>query len=138
MHSHFLIACTGCGTVWSMDGNWKLTYPICMFQVPKCGKAFSGKLRYASSCPKEPLPGMAFCGEHCNTADKLGVPKSLHGYLEHCRQKKLAVSGSATLSQIEENVADCQGIITNACMHAGHMQYCMCSIVRCVYSYLCR
>ena len=62
---------------WSLDGNWKLTYPICMYQVPK-NVPFGGTLQYVSSCPKQPVPNMAFCVEHCEMARKQKIPSELH------------------------------------------------------------
>ena len=70
----------GCGTLWSLDGNWELTYAICMNEVPK-SVTFSGKLKYdiVSSCPKQPVPRMAFCMEHCAMAREQNIPVDLHG-----------------------------------------------------------
>ena len=31
---------TGCGRFWSIDGNWKIRYPVCMYFVPKETAAF--------------------------------------------------------------------------------------------------
>ena len=46
-------------TAWKSDSNWKLTYPICMYQVPK-RVPFGDTLQYVSSCPKQPVPYKAF------------------------------------------------------------------------------
>ena len=45
----------GCGTLFSTDRNWKLNYPICMYQAPKDVSGFDGKLIYISSCSNGPL-----------------------------------------------------------------------------------
>ena len=26
-----LFLCVGCGRLWSIDGNWKIRYPVCMY-----------------------------------------------------------------------------------------------------------
>ena len=70
----------GCGTLWSCDGNWKLVYPVCMFNVPKEVSGFSGQLRYVDTCPNQPEPGKAFCSMHCSLAEKDGIPTGLRAY----------------------------------------------------------
>jgi len=40
----------GCEALWSLDGNWKLTYHVCMYQAPKCVKSCEGKLYIPNSC----------------------------------------------------------------------------------------
>ena len=67
----------GCGTLQSVDGNRKIAYPICMYQVPRDSQAFHGKLNYVQSCPKQAQFGMAFCSEHCTMAEKLNIPTDL-------------------------------------------------------------
>ena len=66
-----------------MDGNWKLCYPICMYRVPKEISGFDGALQYVDSCPNQPVPGMAFCTEHCMVADSEGVPCSLKDFIKY-------------------------------------------------------
>ena len=105
----------GCVTLWSIDGNWKITYPICMYQVPK-SVPLSGKLQYVSSCPKQPLPRMAFCVEHCEMAKKQNIPVDLHGYLKFCSSRSKEdmpkTSDQAQTSvEPQETAADCQGIV---------------------------
>ena len=102
----------GCGTLWSLDGNWKLSYPVCMFKVARYGQAFQGKLKYVSSCSREPIHGLAFCEEHCADADKLNIPKTLRGYIKHCKERKQSCDGSTPSNQQsteEISAADCQG-----------------------------
>lgn len=64
------VTCVGCGKLFSIDGNWKLRYPICMFKVPKEVTGFHGALEYVDSCPHQPVPQMAFCREHCKLANE--------------------------------------------------------------------
>lgn len=52
---------TGCGHIWSIDGNWKIRYPVCMYPVPKNTAAFEGNLWYIDTCPNSPAYGKAFC-----------------------------------------------------------------------------
>ena len=101
----------GCGTLWSLDGNWKLTYPICMYRVPK-NVPFGGTLQYVSSCPKQPVPNMAFCVEHCEIAKKQKIPSELHEYLKYSnRVTAPKVDQLPQTSEVQETAADCQGII---------------------------
>jgi len=36
-------------TLWSVDGLWKLVYPVCMYRVPKEIAGFSGQLKYVDT-----------------------------------------------------------------------------------------
>ena len=57
--------------LWSLDGNWKVVH----VQSAKVHiEPFNGKLQYVSSCPKEPVPKMTFCWEHCEVAEKQNIP----------------------------------------------------------------
>ena len=78
-----LFALTGCGKLFSIDGNWKLSYPICMYRVPKQISGFDGALKYVDSCPNQPAPWMAFCEHHCSVATTKGVPCPLREFLQH-------------------------------------------------------
>ena len=73
---------TGCGTLFSTDGNWKLNYH--MYQAPKDVSGFDGKLNYISSCSNGPLPGKAFCLHHCAVVEKEGIPTGLREFLQFC------------------------------------------------------
>ena len=74
----------GCGTLFSIDGNWKLCYPVCMYRVPKEVAGFEGKLSYVDTCPNGPLPGKAFCAHHCRLAEREGTPTGLRDFLRFC------------------------------------------------------
>lgn len=56
-----LITFAGCSSLWAIDGNWKLHYPVCMYQLPLQTQAFKGNLKYVNTCPQSPVHGMAFC-----------------------------------------------------------------------------
>ena len=76
----------GCGKLFAMDGNWKLCYPICMFEVQKYVSGFDGALKYVDSCPNQPVPGMAFCNNHCKKADSLSIPSKLREFLQYLKK----------------------------------------------------
>ena len=59
-----IVTLSGCGQLWAIDGNWKLHYPICMYDVPKTTDCFSNNLNYVRTCPNAPEHGRAFCYEH--------------------------------------------------------------------------
>ena len=102
----WILPSIGCGTFWSLDSNWKLTYQICMYKAPKCIEPFNWKLHYVSSCPKESIPKMAFCREHCEVAEKQNIPTELHRYLQHCKNNQTAQPFAPSSA---ETAADCQG-----------------------------
>ena len=106
----------GCGTLWSLDGNWKLTYPICMYQVPK-SVPFGRTLQYVHSCPKQPAPNMAFCVEHCEMAKKQQLPTELHDYLKYTNKMTAPKAQKRQTDDIDlqETAADCQGIASKDC-----------------------
>ena len=77
----------GCGTLWSLDGLWKLVYPICMHTESKEVAGFSGQLSYVDTCPNQPLPRKAFCDAHCSEATLNGIPTDLKEYISSCKKK---------------------------------------------------
>ena len=106
---YFCLFVSGCGTLWSLDGNWKITYPICMYTVARSGQVFGGKLKYITSCPNQPMTGMAFCNEHCRMAEKQGFPTDLHGYRKHEKMSKSTAKPATTNQMQQKTAADCQG-----------------------------
>ena len=52
----------------TVTGSWPTQYA-----QTKCIEPFNGKLQYVSLCPKEPVPKMAFCREHCELAEKQNI-----------------------------------------------------------------
>ena len=75
-----IVLYVGCGKLFSVDGNWKLCYPICMYHVPKEISGFNGALQYVDSCPNQPVAGMAFCEKHCE------IPCMLQEFQEYSRK----------------------------------------------------
>ena len=57
-----------------------------MYEQPT--HVFTGKLKYTSSCPNQPAHGMAFCKEHCSTAQKQDIPIELKSYLKYKKDLK--------------------------------------------------
>lgn len=76
----------GCGTLWSLDGNWKLSYPICMYNAPKEISGFSGQLNYVSTCSNQPENGQAFCRR---VVASKGVPTTLKEYSKYKKKDKV-------------------------------------------------
>ena len=97
----------GCGELWAIDGNWKLHYPVCMFDVDKSEDAFSNNLNYVKTCSNGPLPGNAFCSEHSEVMKKKGVPVTLKEYLNF---KKHVQCFSGNVGVSVQSAAICQGM----------------------------
>ena len=73
----------GCGHCWSLDDNWKLVFPHCMFPV-ECTIEGLG-VRLPDVCPCEPLTsGSAFCAAHMQVALEKGCPTSVKEFLKFC------------------------------------------------------
>lgn len=107
----------GCGTLWSVDGLWKLVYPVCMYRVPKEVTGFSGQLKYVDACPGQPMHGKAFCEKHCRVAAEKEIPSGLRDFLRYCGVNK---EDAATVNENQateghvggsclQSAADCQG-----------------------------
>ena len=75
----------GCGTLWSLDGLWKLVYPVCMHKEPSEISGFSGQLKYVDSCPNQPLHQKAFCQQHCDQAVLENIPIDLREYVSYLK-----------------------------------------------------
>ena len=93
LHSNFLkydIYCywylfLGCGRLFSIDGNWKICYPHCMWQPSMTVASFSGALNYVNACPNQPEPGRVFCADHCQSAESKSVPTSLKEFTKYSK-----------------------------------------------------
>ena len=82
-YSYVVFGYLGCGTLWACDGNWKLSYPVCMFDVPKEVTGFSGQLNYVNTCPNQPEPGKAFCSEHIEVCKNKNIPTDLKAHKQY-------------------------------------------------------
>lgn len=49
---------------------------------------FSGQLKYIESCPNQPVPGKAFCTQHCTEAALNNIPTKRKEYVSFLRQSK--------------------------------------------------
>ena len=81
--------CTGCGLVWAVDGNWKLTFPVCMFPVKATHLGIHG-LHVPNVCPEQPSGNTPFCKEHLIVAQQRGYPCNVKEFLIYCGALKTA------------------------------------------------
>ena len=90
--------------MWAIHGNWKLHYPICMYDVPKTTDCFSNNLNYVRTCPNAPEHGRAFCFEHMKAMKKSGVPTELKEYIEFRKHVTVTVQGTGKSMQSAQDV----------------------------------
>ena len=73
----------GCQKVTVVDGLWKLSYPICMFDnaraVPQDIQDY-----IPHDCVNSPAPGKAFCNAHCEQLKALKIPTGLREFITFC------------------------------------------------------
>ena len=75
---------TGCGKCWSMDGNWKLMFPHCMYPVETIVPGLPG-LNYPDVCQNQPLTSKhAFCKHHHAIASEMKIPTDVKGFIQYC------------------------------------------------------
>ena len=101
----------GCGRLFAIDGNWKLRYPICMFQFPQQVLAFKKNLSYVNTCSNSPLHGMAFCTNHCEMMKQNGVPTELKEYLKYKKEVSSKIPSTTASSSNSFSAGDCQGML---------------------------
>ena len=73
----------GCDRCFSMDGNWKLCFPHCMYPVT-AGVPGLPTLNVPNICPSQLKQGSAFCEYHYEVAQKLNYPTHIKGFLRFC------------------------------------------------------
>ena len=73
--------------IYSIDGNWKVCYPLCMMQVRMDIQGFQGECKYVDHCPNEPEPGKALCYQHCMEANEKGISCDLKDYVKFPAKK---------------------------------------------------
>lgn len=67
-----------------MDGNWKLTFPHCMYPVETVVPGLPG-VNYPDVCQGQPISSKhAFCSQHHEVAIKAEVPTDIHGFIHYC------------------------------------------------------
>jgi len=73
----------GCEKVVIVDGLWKLSYPICMFDniqsVPEDIQQY-----VPHDCTNAPATNKAFCSAHCSQLEELNVPTGLREFITFC------------------------------------------------------
>ena len=93
----------GCGTLWSADGLWKLSYPICMMKVAGgLSHDLSGYIPMV--CSNSPAPSKAFCLSHCDEVMKLGYPTDLKEFLKSCGNRNQHVDPDHYSKTMKERV----------------------------------
>ena len=73
-----------CGTLYSIDGNWKICYPHCMWRTADESKSYEGCLQYVDCCLNEPVPSSALCEKHLEEAKKRSIPTKIKEYVDFC------------------------------------------------------
>ena len=80
----------GCGRVWSMDGLWKLAYPICMAVVE--GEVSDDLKEFIPNvCTNTPSYGKAFCEDHCKFVTDLRYQTNLREFLKSCSDGEVEI-----------------------------------------------
>ena len=97
----------GCKYVMVIDGNWKLRYPICLWNT---AHAYPAELTefLPNVCTEAPSGDNAFCINHCETAKKLGRPTKLSDFLSHCGADPNAynLEGKGKVASVLKQMAD--------------------------------
>lgn len=78
----------GCGKLYVLDGNWKLSYAHCMFPVPVTLPGYEGEINYPNVCPRNPEYQSAFCDRHTSVVKQKGIPTELRKFFIHCKNQK--------------------------------------------------
>ena len=115
----------GCQWVITLDGLWKLSYPICMWiNNNKTAQKFEDIL--PNVCTEEPEPRKAFCKSHCKTVEHFGKPSGLREFINSCgansdaytkdgktkvKSVLVEMSKKYPTSKNENTFADSQGIL---------------------------
>lgn len=73
----------GCGCCYSIDGNWKLTFPHCMFPVTARLPGIPS-LNFPDVCTEQLMPKSAFCPNHTEMAAAKGYPTNIKEFLKYC------------------------------------------------------
>ena len=74
----------GCSSIVSVDGLWKLTYKICMWEPTNKYPGQNISEYVPNACPLQPGAGSAFCDHHGKTVISCGYPSELRPFLKAC------------------------------------------------------
>ena len=74
----------GCGKVVSVDGNWKLSYKICLWRPQNRYSDQNIFEEYPNVCSEEPARGSAFCSSHSQIIEQLEYPTELRKFITKC------------------------------------------------------
>uniref|UniRef100_A0A1X7UKL4 CxC5 like cysteine cluster associated with KDZ domain-containing protein n=1 Tax=Amphimedon queenslandica TaxID=400682 RepID=A0A1X7UKL4_AMPQE len=92
-----------CGSCWTIDGNWKLNFPHCMFPVHVSTPDFPA-LNIPDVCTSQPINSYtAFCENHCKIATDRGYPTGVTDFLKFVNKKAN-----------EDHIVDCVTTDTSA------------------------
>ena len=70
-----------------MDGNWKLTFPQCMYPIETIIPGLAG-INYPDVCQGLPITSKhAFCNAHHEVATEKKVPTDVRGFIDYCGGK---------------------------------------------------
>jgi hypothetical protein len=74
----------GCGKCWSIDGNWKINFPHCMYPVQVSVPALP-LINMPDVCINQPLNSeIAFCCHHMEIAKTKGYPTKVRDFVKFC------------------------------------------------------
>ena len=97
----------GCGNVATVDGLWKLTYKICMYE-PKHNYPNEDIYEYLPNvCPEQPVSGSAFCKVHAEIVEKHGYSSKLRPFLEQCgaNPSSYSAAGRQLVKSVLEDIS---------------------------------
>lgn len=76
----------GCGRCWTVDGNWKLNFPHCMYPVRSMLESMPS-LNVPDVCSNQPVNSeTAFCFYHCELAKRSEYPTTVRQFLNFCKK----------------------------------------------------
>ena len=108
---------TGCERCYSLDGNWKITFPHCMFPVI-AGVPGISALNIPNVNPNQLKAGTAFCVRHLEVATSLKYPTDIRAFLKfcgvHCNQESECETDHEQLDEVDSYLLHrCVKVSTN-------------------------
>ena len=81
----------GCGQCWSIDGNWKLIFPHCMYPVKMKIPGLEG-INTPDVCFNQPeASNTPFCSTHKRLAMQKQIPTDMKGFMKYCNGSALGM-----------------------------------------------